>query len=149
VTDDEKPGGKGVGPRPHGKQRGHPSFSIRMIEKEGCPLCLLSKPYEWCRVLDALREQDFIHVRGGGTVNLYGNANDMGFAAGTELHPANFVEGGEYRLRFLYSTASRNSKDWLGWGDATPALLNLLDEVPKTTVESNELKIKVQRRQKK
>ena len=101
-------------------------------------------PTEWCGVLDTLRPENFARVAPGGSFNPYG-----GPAQGQELLPGQFVSGGEYHLRFVYSTDGADLDLWLGAAYPgiridRPELQRLLDRVPRTTVESNEITLRVE-----
>jgi hypothetical protein len=92
---------------------------------------------DWCGTLDTLMEENFTKIPPGGSFKPGGGR--------WELEPEHFVAGGEYRFKFVYSTAGADMDKWVGSGHPDAATLGrlqrLLDQVPKTTVESNEITI--------
>jgi hypothetical protein len=107
-----------------------------------------------CGNMNALREKDFVKVPPGGKFNPYQKIDDSGFFPSSQLTPAMFRGEGEYRIRFIYSTGKAEPKYWLAdahgnsaamlrTGGSTENLVKLLALVPKTTVSSNEITIKV------
>ena len=107
-----------------------------------------------CGNMNALREKDFVKVPRGGKFNPYQRVDDAGFFGSSQLTAATFQAEGEYRVRFIYSTEAREPKYWLGDAQGNTAemlrtggshenVLKLLALVPRTTVYSNEITIKV------
>jgi len=92
----------------------------------------------------------------GGKFDPYQKIDDFGFFGSSQISPATFGVEGDYRIRFVYSTDKAESKYWLGdvHGDvaemlttagASESVLKLLAKVPRTTVSSNEITVKVVR----
>ena len=109
-----------------------------------------------CGNMNAIREKDFVKVPRGGKFDPYQKIDDSGFFGSSQISPATFQTEGEYRIRFVYSTDREDPKYWLGdvHGDAAEMLptggtneevAKLLAKVPKTTVSSNEITVKVVR----
>ena len=112
-----------------------------------------------CLNMNAIREKDFVKVPRGGKFDPYQKIDDHGFFGTTLIAPATFGAEGEYRIRFVYSTDRAEPKFWLGdvHGNVTEMLntggtnenvVKLLANVPKTTVSSNEISVKVVRQKK-
>jgi hypothetical protein len=85
-----------------------------------------------------------------GVFDPYQLIGGIGFVWVPQLSERYFKHPGTYRLRFVYSTAEPNIEQWLGdlewhWkqGKRDPHLLQLFEQVPKTTVRSNEIVIQV------
>ena len=109
-----------------------------------------------CGNMNAIREKDFVKAPRGGKFDPYQKIDDGGFFGSSQISPATFRAEGEYRIRFVYSTDRADPKYWLGDvnGDAAEMLttggtneevVKLLAKVPKTTVSSNEITVKVVR----
>lgn len=108
-----------------------------------------------CGNINAIREKDFVKVPPGGKFDPYQTIDEYGFFGSSLIIPKTFHAEGEYRVRFVYSTAAADPKFWLGdahgknarvlrHGDADDsAITKLLQRVPKTTVCSNEITITV------
>lgn len=93
-----------------------------------------------CGNTNDLRVEDFVKVPPGGRFDPYQTIDGYGFFSNHLLRATNFKMAGEYRLRFVYSTAAT-----LGSfrGDASNLqLAALFEKVPKTTVKSNEIRLK-------
>jgi hypothetical protein len=109
-----------------------------------------------CGNMNAIREKDFVKVPRGGKFDPYQKIDGYGFFGTSLITPATFRAEGEYRIRFVYSTDRAEPKFWLGdvHGNVTEMLntggtnenvVKLLANVPKTTVSSNEITVKVVR----
>ncbi|HQR07118.1 MAG TPA: hypothetical protein PLN21_09865 [Gemmatales bacterium] len=103
-------------------------------------------PNRWACVSIDLSEWHFVHVEPQGKLNPYFNPRFKGEQTGHvrdhQLVPWNFLIPGEYRFRFVYSTASHDLKDWHGsYPDADPVMLNKFKRMPKVKVISNEIRI--------
>src|SRR5262245_7353276 len=96
-----------------------------------------------CGNMNPLREKDFVKVPNGGKFNPFQKVDGYGFFSAHQISPDTFKEMGEYRIRFIYSTNQASIKTWLGDGKADDKLVNLLEKVPKTTVSSNEIRVRV------
>jgi hypothetical protein len=96
-----------------------------------------------CGNTNPLREQDFVKVLPGGSFDPYQRFDDYGFFGCSQLSPETFREPGDYRVRFVYSTAEPQARPWLGDGREAPGLTRLLAKVPRTTVTSNTLTVTV------
>jgi hypothetical protein len=86
----------------------------------------------------------------------YQKIDDHGFFGTSLITPATFRVEGDYRIRFIYSTDRAEPKFWLGdvhghvgemlnTGGTNENVVKLLANVPKTTVSSNEITVKVVR----
>jgi hypothetical protein len=104
----------------------------------------------FCANMNSLRVKDFVKVPPGGKFNPY----DHGFFHSSQITPKTFTTPGEYRIRLVYSTDQADAKYWLGdvhgdqslmlnTGGSNEAVVKLLAQVPKTTVTSNEITIRV------
>ncbi len=109
-----------------------------------------------CGNMNAIREKDFVKVPRGGKFNPYQKIDDHGFFGTSLITPATFPAAGEYRIRFVYSTDKADPKFWVGdahgsvlemlnTGTTNENVVKLLANVPKTTVSSNEITVKVVR----
>jgi hypothetical protein len=109
-----------------------------------------------CGNMNAIRGKDFVKVPRGGKFDPYQKIDDLGFFASSLISPTTFRAEGEYRIRFIYSTDRVEPKYWLGDvnGDTAEMLptegnnekvVKLLAKVPKTTISSNEISVKVVR----
>jgi hypothetical protein len=109
-----------------------------------------------CGNMNAIRDKDFVKVPGGGKFDPYQKIDGFGFFGTSLISPATFRTEGEYRIRFVYSTDKAEPKFWLGdvngdVGEMLPTrgmsenVVKLLANVPKTTVSSNEITVKVVR----
>jgi hypothetical protein len=107
----------------------------------------LPSPVLKCGTCDPLRGEDFVKVPPGGIFNPYERSNGD-TAGGHELMAESFVEGAEYRIRFVYSTANQDIREWMGAGDSSEdrlRLKSLFSRVPKITVVSNEITVRAVR----
>ncbi|MCI0650928.1 MAG: hypothetical protein L0Z55_03480 [Planctomycetes bacterium] len=105
-----------------------------------------------CGNMNALRQEDFVRVAAGASFDPYRKIDGYGFFAASQLSEAAFAVPGDYRVRFVYSTAGENFKDWFGWGNSDEEakakdLRGLFDMIPKATAISNEITITVRRSQ--
>ena len=109
-----------------------------------------------CGNMNAIREKDFVRVPPGGKFDPYQSIDEGGFFGSSQMIPESFASEGEYRIRFVYSTEAPKLETWLGDRNglmlevlpaATPRekLLKLLEQVPRTTVSSNEITVKVEK----
>jgi len=109
-----------------------------------------------CGNMNAIREKDFVKVPRGGKFDPYQKIDDHGFFGTSLITPATFRAEGEYRIRFVYSTDKTEPKFWVGdalgnvtlmlnTGTTNENVAKLLASVPKTTVSSNEITVKVVR----
>jgi hypothetical protein len=101
-----------------------------------------------CLNMNAIREKDFVKVPRGRKFNPYQKIDDHGFFGTSLIVPATFQAEGEYRIRFVYSTDNADPKSWLGdmGGNVTEMqVVKMLANVPKTTISSNEITVKVVR----
>lgn len=109
-----------------------------------------------CGNMNTIRENDFVKVPRGGKFNPYQKIDDHGFFGTSLMVPATFQAEGEYRIRYVYSTDNADAKCWLGdvrgsvaemlnTGGTHENVVRLLAQVPKTTVSSNEITVKVLR----
>ena len=109
-----------------------------------------------CGNMNTIREKDFVKVPRGGKFNPYQQIDGHGFFGTSLMVPATFQAVGEYRIRYVYSTENADPKCWLGdvrgsvaemlnAGGTHENVVKLLAQVPKTTVSSNEITIKVVR----
>ena len=89
-----------------------------------------------CGNMNPLVESDIVPVPRGGKL-------DLGAAPSYQLAPGLFAVAGDYRIRFVYSTDSPKIESWLGDGKPSDKLAALLALVPKATVSSNEITVKV------
>lgn len=108
-----------------------------------------------CGNINAIREKDFVKVPPVGKFDPYQKIDEYGFFGSSLITPETFHAEGQYRVRFVYSTAAADPKFWLGDaqgemsrvlrpGNADDsAITKLLKRVPKTTVCSNEITITV------
>jgi hypothetical protein len=98
-----------------------------------------------CGNTNPLREKDFVKVKAGGTFDPYMRVDDGGFFSAHQIRPENFPAPGTYRIRFHYSTAEKAPARWNGKlsGAMPPAVPKLLERVPKATIQSNEVKVRV------
>jgi hypothetical protein len=107
-----------------------------------------------CGNMNAIREKDFVKVPPGGKFDPYQTIDEYGFFGSSQLTAAIFPLPGRYRIRLIYSTDQADAKCWLGdshgnrsemlnTGRSDEAIIKLLDQVPKTTVSSNEITVQV------
>lgn len=105
--------------------------------------------------MSSIRDKDFVKVPPGGKFDPYQKIDDHGFF-GPLIIPSMFATEGKYRIRFVYSTEKADPKYWLGdvHGQAAEIFIaagsaenvvKLLERVPKTTVCSNEITIRIVR----
>ena len=95
-----------------------------------------------CGLTNPLRAKDFVKVASNDSFDPYKSVDDYGFFSAHQLSQSNFNRVGQYRIRFIYSTASDDVAKWRGnGGDAE--LISLLKQVPKTDVKSEEFVVKV------
>ncbi|MCE9544167.1 MAG: polysaccharide biosynthesis/export family protein [Planctomycetia bacterium] len=95
-----------------------------------------------CGVMGPLSEPHFVRVPPGKSFNPY---NDV--ATAVQVWKETFSREGEYRVQFTYSTFDKGGGRWWGTGQQDPGkrLVALLEKVPKLTVLSNEITIKMVR----
>jgi hypothetical protein len=109
-----------------------------------------------CGDMNSIREKDFVKVPRGGKFDPYQHVDEYGFFGSSQITPATFQFEGEYRIRFVYSTDKSDPKFWLGdakgdkseilnSGGADNNVVKLLAKVPKTTISSNEITVKIVR----
>jgi hypothetical protein len=72
-----------------------------------------------CGNMNTLRAKDFVKVPSGGTFDPYQNVDGYGFFSAHQLSAENFKQPGEYRVRFVYSTASTDIGAWGGDGGSS------------------------------
>ncbi len=100
-----------------------------------------------CGNMNTLRAKDFMKVPAGGTFNPYQHVDQSGFFSAHQLYPENFRQPGEYRFRFVYSTANNDIGAWGGDGGASVAkdaeIMRMFRLVPKVEVQSEEFKLTV------
>jgi len=104
-----------------------------------------------CGNMNTLREKDFVRVAPGKSFDPFGRIDDGGFFGCHQLRAENFAAPGDYRLRFRYATVAEKEArgNWFGDGfrkgqEAEEARVNaLLDRVPRVTVESNTITVRV------
>jgi hypothetical protein len=131
-----------------------PLCYFEVIGPDGKPV--QQRIFRDCGNMNAIREKDFVKVPRGGKFDPYQKIDDLGFFGTALLTPATFQAEGEYRIRFVYSTDRAEPKYWLGdvngsaalmlsTGGANEEVVKLLAKVPKTTVSSNEITVKVVR----
>jgi hypothetical protein len=107
-----------------------------------------------CGNMNAIREKDFVKVPRGGKFDPYQKIDEGGFFGTSLITPATFATEGEYRIRFIYSTERAEPRFWLGdangdvgemlnTGGTKEKVVTLLADVPKTTVSSNEITVRV------
>lgn len=95
-----------------------------------------------CGLTNPLRAKDFVKVASHDSFDPYKSVDDYGFFSAHQLSQSNFNRAGQYRIRFVYSTASEDVAKWRGnGGDAE--LISLLKQVPKTDVKSEEFVVTV------
>jgi hypothetical protein len=102
-----------------------------------------------CGNINPLRKSDFVLVPAAGVFDPFQEP----FFYPLHLNAMTFREPGEYRVRFVYSTASDDIRRWNHgiWADEVvdvaedAGLLSLLAQVPKTRVVSNELNVRITR----
>lgn len=106
-----------------------------------------------CSNMNALRSYDFVEVPRRGLFDPFSESDDHRFFSACQLSKETFIRPGVYRLRFTYSSQSSDIREWLGdygrwaWRQkaADSELLELFSKVPKTTVVSNEITIRILR----
>jgi hypothetical protein len=107
-----------------------------------------------CGNMNAIREKDFVRVAPGGKFDPYQTIDEGGFFGSSQLIPQSFDREGEYRIRLVYSTEAPKLETWLGdrrglmpellgTGTSREKLLKMLEQVPRTTVSSNEITVKI------
>jgi hypothetical protein len=132
----------------------YPFCYFEVLGPDGKPVQL--RLFRDCGNMNAIREKDFVKVRPGGKFNPYQKIDDLGFFGTSLITPATFQAEGEYRIRFVYSTDRADPKFWVGdvhgnvsemlnAGTTNENVVKLLAKVPKTTVSSNEITVKVVR----
>lgn len=99
-----------------------------------------------CGNTNPLRLKDFITVPAGGKFDPYMKVDDYGFFATSDLMWHNFSIPGKYRIKFRYSTDSREMQKWNGFENANgfldaAALRERFRQVPRFTVESNTIEL--------
>lgn len=97
-----------------------------------------------CGNTNALREKDFVAVKKDGTFDPYMRVDDGGFFGCHQISPQTFAVEGTYKIRFHYSTDAAADK-WEGKlsGPVPEAVKKLLERVPRATIQSNEVEVKV------
>jgi hypothetical protein len=100
-----------------------------------------------CGNTNTLRPADFFQVPAGRSFDPFQNVDSYGFFSAHQIRAENFTKPGEYRIRFFYSSASSDIKEWGGDGAAQVAadagLLRLFRVVPKLQVQSEEFRLTV------
>lgn len=100
-----------------------------------------------CGNMNTLRVEDFVKIPAGGTFDPYQKIDGYGFFSTPQLASENFRQPGEYRVRFVYSTANNDIGAWGGDGGATVAkdaeISRRFRLVPKVEVRSGEFKLTV------
>lgn len=130
----------------------YPFCYFEVIGPDGKPV--QHRIFRDCGNMNAIREKDFVKVPRGGKFDPYQKIDEGGFFGTSLITPATFGAEGEYRIRFVYSTEKAEPKFWLGdangevaemlgAGGAKENVVKLLAKVPKTTVSSNEITVKV------
>lgn len=98
-----------------------------------------------CGTLAGLHSRFFVKVAAQGSFNPYtGPAieSQHGFAFTHQLLPHYYIIPGEYRFRFVYSSASNSLYDWnVTSASDKAAIENKMQLMPKVMVKSNEVKI--------
>jgi hypothetical protein len=95
-----------------------------------------------CGLMNPLRDKDFVRVPSGGQFDPFMHIDEHGFfGCYQQICRDTFRNPGEYRLRFVYSTRSRDIAKWQG--DGKKGLAERFEEVPHGTYTSNEVRIKV------
>src|SRR5262245_40982519 len=150
------------------KVGGVPDLSVRVVNNTGRPVYLVgsldASDCRWryphcyfeitgpdgapvqsghgrCGLMNPLRDKDFVRVPGGGRFAPYMRVDDYGFFGCYQMSPQTFRNPGEYRLRYVYSTESRDITKWQG--DGKKGLAERFEEVPHGTYRSNEVRVKV------
>ena len=100
-----------------------------------------------CGNMNTLRAKDFVKVAPGESFNPYKSVDGYGFFGAHQLLARNFSQPGEYRIRFVYSSASDEIAKWGGDGrefvGENAELVGLFKQVPKTEVRSEEFVVTV------
>ena len=101
-----------------------------------------------CGNMNTLRMKDFVKVAPDKSFDPYAPVDNYGFFSAHQLSKGTFSQPGEYRVRFVYSTASEDIAKWGGDGRAAVAdnaeLVALFKQVPKTEVRSDEFIVNVE-----
>jgi internalin A len=94
-----------------------------------------------CGNMNPLQKEDFILVPAGGRFN---PCNPKSSFASGNVRPASFPVMGEYRIRFIYSTGTAANWNFVRAASAADAIpQTFLDRLPKITVASNEIRVRV------
>lgn len=121
-------------------KRRYPHCYFEVIRPDGTSVPL-SVPR--CGNKNPLRDRDFVAVPRNGTFDPYAQIDQYGFFGAHQLSSGNFTTPGTYRLRFFYSTEAKEMKGWCGDGDLSANLIAKLKRVPRVTLRSNEVTIRV------
>lgn len=144
-----------------GLKRRYPYCHFEIIGPDGEPKTISSS--RMCVYVNPLRKTDFVKILPLGDFNLYPNSTCSGSHFADLIDSKNnFKEPGEYRIRFHYSTESDELDSWRTTplsktrniqisAESSPPpgvlkkseeqVLHLLRKVPKTSIQSNELRI--------
>jgi len=102
------------------------------------------RSFSRCGNVNPLREKDFLRVPANGKFDPFQHVDDYGFFS-VHVPSETFAAEGVYRICFVYSTGKK-LEDWVqGKRAADERLLKLLKQVPKTTIKSNEITVRVVR----
>lgn len=100
-----------------------------------------------CGNTNDLRSEDILEIGPGEALDPYLNIDNKGFFESVIQRGNFFAEPGEYRLRFRYSTETRDDAAFRGdlnWGrDLSGSVEKQLARVPRVTLVSNELTVTV------
>ncbi|HEY1190530.1 MAG TPA: hypothetical protein VGE74_23050 [Gemmata sp.] len=100
-----------------------------------------------CGNMNPLLAKDFVKVPAGKAFDPYQRTDQHGFFSARQLSPQTFRELGKYRIRFVYSTKSDDIGNWGGDGRRNvvtdKALVDLLKQVPKVEIRSDEFTLTV------
>ncbi|HYH68673.1 MAG TPA: hypothetical protein VD866_28530 [Urbifossiella sp.] len=104
-----------------------------------------------CGNMNTLREKDFVRVAPGKSFDPFGRIDDGGFFGCHQMRPENFAAPGDYRVRFHYATVTEKEPrgGWFGDGfrkgqeEQEARVKALLARVPRVTVESNTITVRV------
>lgn len=95
-----------------------------------------------CKFQNVLREKDIVEVPGGREFDPFHKVDEYGFFGPGGLAWL-FPESGEYRVRFVYSTDAAGVEAWQGSGTMKPATEQRLAKVPRTTLVSNPVTVRI------
>jgi hypothetical protein len=98
----------------------------------------------WCGNMNHLRTADFVPVPANDTFNPFGK----GFFSAYPFHRIVITEPGTYRVRFVYSTSSKDLRHYAGFPGWSPVddILPLFNRVSHVTLAGKELKLKFEAR---